>query len=207
MLDWVSIDPRQVAWWALIAIIVAVAIVAIVFAVLAFGESQVFKPHRNIVRHDMVAKGDLIVDGDGKVDALSAESLQVHKSANLNRLRTASLRFTDIVAISSSSPTGATGTASIQLTGSQTSYRVDATGGAFDLLLPPVSEAPGQLFQVAKSQLGADATVSLSVATGDFFCTDSGCLPASANPVLSLLAGQADQVWLGNDGLSSWKAL
>lgn len=201
-MPWLTFTATQIAWWALIVLIVIVAVIAIVFAVLAFGESQVFKPYRNIVRHDIIAKGDLVVDGDAKIDAMDAESLHVHKGSTLNRLKVASLRLNDVVSIVD------TGTKTIQLNAHNSAYRVDsAAGSTIDLVLPPVSDVPGQLFQIMKSQLGADATVNILISTGDYLCDMSGCQPASVNPVIMLLPTQADQIWISNDFVNSWKAI
>lgn len=199
-MPWYSFTASQVAWWVLIVLIIIVAVIAIVFAILAFGESQVVKPYRNIVRHDIIAKGDLVVDGDAKIDALDAESLHVHKSTTLHRLKTASLRMHNVVTLVD------TGTNTVQLTGHNSSYRVDSPpGSVLDFVLPPVDDAPGQLFQIMKSQAGAMSTVNVLIATGDFLCDNSGCLPSSSNPMITLLPNQADQIWISNDFANSWK--
>jgi hypothetical protein len=199
---WFTFSAAQMAWWVLIGLIVIVAVIAIVFAVLAFGESQVVKPYRNIVRHDIVAKGDLVVDGDAKIDAVDAESLRVHKRSELNVLRVSSLRLHDVVVISDS------GTTMIQLTPQNSAYRVDSPAGSIiDLVLPLTSECQGQLFQICKSQIGAAATVNVLVNPGDYLCDNSGCLPGSKNPLLTLLPNQADQLWISNDFVNSWKAV
>jgi len=201
-MPWLTVTATQIAWWALIVLIVVVAVIAIVFAVLAFGESQVFKPYRNIVRHDMIAKGDLVVDGDAKIDALDSESLHVHKSTTLNRLKVSSLRLNDVVTIVD------TGATSIQLNGYNSAYRVDsATGSIVDLVLPPVKDVPGQLFQIMKSQLGADSTVNILISTGDYLCDNLGCQSSDLNSLMTLLPNQADQVWISNDFMNSWKAI
>lgn len=190
----------RVAWWALIVLIVIVAVIAIVFAVLAFGESQVHKPYRNIVRHDVIAKGDLMVEGESKIDSLDAESLHVHKTTTLNRAKITSLRLNDMVSITD------TGATTIQLTCQNSSYRVDSpTGAVLDLVLPPISESAGQLFHICKSQTGAFATVNVLISSPDYLCDNSGCLPAAANPMITLLADQADQLWIANDSANSWK--
>lgn len=201
-MPWFSFTAGELAWWVLIVMIVIVAVIAIVFAVLAFGESQVFKPYRNIVRHDIIAKGDLVVDGDAKIDDMDVESLQVHKGAILNRLKVSCLRLNDVVAVSDTGPT------TVQLTSHNSAYRVDSPPGSLiDLVLPPASEAPGQLFQIMKSQAGSQSTVNVLVATGDFLCDGAGCVPASLNPLLTLLPNQADQVWISNDFVNSWKPI
>jgi hypothetical protein len=201
-MPWLTFTATQMAWWALIVLIVIVAVIAIVFAVLAFGESQVFKPYRNIVRHDIIAKGDLVVDGDAKIDAMDAESLHVHKGTTLNRLKVASLRLNDVVSILD------TGATTIHLNGHNSAYRVDsAAGSTLDLVLPPVSDVPGQLFQIIKSQSGANATVNILISTGDYLCDNSGCQPASLNPLITLLPNQADQIWISNDFYNSWKPI
>jgi hypothetical protein len=200
---WLTIGlASQIGWWVLIVLIVIVAVIAIVFAVLAFGESQVYKPYRNIVRQDIIAKGDLIVDGDSKIDAVDAESLHVHKSTTLNRLKVSSLRLNDVVSITD------TGTTTIQLNGFNSAYLVDSNAGStLDLVLPPISEVPGQVFQIMKSQDGSNATVNILISTGDFLCDNSGCLPASLNPLITLLPNQADQLWISNDFSNSWKPI
>jgi hypothetical protein len=186
-------------WWLFIAAIVIVAVIAIVFAVLAFGESSVNRPASNIVRHDIIAKGDFVVDGEARMDSVDAESLHVHKGTSLNRLKVASLKMQDVVAITQ------TGPATIQLTCQNSSYRVDSPTGVFNLVLPAIADAPGQLVQIMKSQTGMAATVNVLVSPGDFLCNDSGCIPASSDPILTLLPNQADQVWLSNDFTNSWK--
>jgi len=202
MWGYFSFNTGQIAWAVLIILIIIVAVIAIVFAVLAFGESCVTKPHKNLVRHDIIAKGDLVVDGDAKIDALDVESLLVHKGTTLNRLKVASLRLTDVVAIVD------TGPSTIQLTCHNSAYRVDSpTGSTLDLVLPPVSDVPGQLFQIMKSQAGAFATVNILVNTGDYLCDGSGCLPSSLSPLITLLPNQSDQVWISNDFVNSWKTI
>jgi hypothetical protein len=197
-----SVTASQAAWTILIVIIVAVAIIAIVFAILAFGESQVTKPYRNIVRHDIIAKGDLVAEGDSKMDAVDAESLQVHKVSSLNRVKISSLRFQDVTSITQ------TGFNTIQLSCDNTSYRVDSPGtNIIDFVLPPASAAPGQIFQIMKSQLGLDNTVNVTVATGDYLCDSSGCQPSSSLPIITLLPNQADQLWISNDFTNSWKPI
>lgn len=199
---WYSFSAGEVAWWVLIVMIVIVAIIAIVFAVLAFGESQVFKPYRNIVRHDIIAKGDLVVDGDAKIDDMDVESLHVHKGTTLNRLKVSCLRLNDVVSILD------TGPITIQLTAHNSAYRVDSPpGSSVDLVLPPVSDSAGQLFQIMKSQAGSQATVNVLVATGDYLCDNSGCQPASLNPLITLLPNQSDQLWIANDFVNSWKPI
>src|SRR5687768_16278483 len=60
-------NASLLGWWVLIGLIVVVAVIAIIFAALAFGESGVNQPNRNIVRNDIIAKGDLAVNGDTRV--------------------------------------------------------------------------------------------------------------------------------------------
>lgn len=206
---WFSFTAGELAWWVLIVMIVIVAVIAIVFAILAFGESQVLKPYRNIVRHDIIAKGDLVVDGDAKIDEMDVETLQVHKGATFNKLKASSLRLNDVVVISDEAKDKSIGPISVQLSANNSAYRVDSLqGSTIDLILPPASEAPGQLFQIMKSQIGSQAVVNVLVATGDFLCDKTaGCIPAALGPSISLLPNQADQIWITNDFANSWKRI
>ena len=201
-MGWFSFQASEVLWWALIGLICIVAVVAIIFAGLAFGESQVYKPYRNLVRHDLVLMGDAMINGDTKVEEMDAEVMRVHKGGTISRLRVSSLRLNDVVIISETGPA-----ATIHLTPANSAYRIDSPPGTqIDLFLPPAAEASGQLFQITKSQTGAEAIVKLHIATGDFLCTNIGCQPASLDPTISLLSNQADQLWITNDSLSSWKS-
>ena len=189
-------------WWVIITLIVTVAVIAIVFALLAFGESQVSQPSRNIMRHDIVARGDLVVDGDARFDVADVESLHVHKSTTLNRLTLSNLRLSVGPIITDA------GTNRILMSIHNGAYRVDSPAGSVvDLVLTPVSEAPGQLFQIIKSQRGALAQVNVLVSSGDFLCDNFGCKPSKLTPVITLLAEQPDQLWFSNDSVSCWKTI
>lgn len=193
----IDLSASQIAWWGLTIAIVIVAIIAIVFAVLAFGESQVSKPYRNIVRHDIIAKGDLVVDGDSKINDLDAEGLVVHKSSILKRTRITNFGLNEVVSLTNNQ-----GGVAIPLDIYHSVVRIDSPL-PFRLQLPPVASVPGQVFQIMKSQLAASAVVEIDVADGDFICGSGVCTP---NGSISLASGIADQIWISNDFINSWKA-
>jgi len=53
----------RIAAWTLLAFAVALAMVALIFSVLAWTEAATTQPHQDLVRRDLTLKGDLIVDG------------------------------------------------------------------------------------------------------------------------------------------------
>lgn len=195
-------DAAQITWWVCVVCFSLVALVAIVFAVLAFVESQVVKPYRNIVRHDVIAKGDLVVEGDAKLDSVDVERVMVQRDATMNRLKVKSLRVGEVFVLQE---TGSSAT--IQLTPQNTSYRVDQPDTAFELVLPLVSDCPGQLIHVSKSLLGGSSQVHLTVHTGDYMCAPGECFSWKTSPAVSLMQNQGDQIWLSNDSVNAWKVM
>lgn len=191
-------DYEKAIWWTLYAVTAVLAIIAIVFATLAYCDSQSSQPHRNITRDDITAKGDLCVDGNANFGSGVAmdETLVVLGRTTLRDTTSRTLSLLPIQTINSFG--------TFQLTNAYSSYRIDTAGiHAIVLILPPVSSAPGQLFQVAIAQVGASNTVTFEVSAGDQFC-NGAC--TTTNPVFTMpgTAGNADCAIFMNDSVNSW---
>ncbi len=101
-----------------------------------------------MIRHDLHLKGDLIVDGETRLEGAVAidDSLSVCKTTKLAKLFVNSPQITNAQAITQ------TGTYALgSLFGS---YRVDVATGSVALVLPLASAVPGMMYWISKSQLG-----------------------------------------------------
>jgi hypothetical protein len=190
-MEFLQLNASRIGWWVLVGLIVVVALIAIVFAGLAFGESQVSQPNRNIVRQDIIAKGDLAVQGDTQLNEVKSNSITTQS------VTTNSWRYTDVVVITTTEP--------FELKPDRSVYRIDTPGAnTIDVLLPPVKEAPGCPFHVLKSIAGSQNNVRFHLAAGDVYADAAGQIPAKLNPCISLLPAQPDHIRFSNDFQNVW---
>jgi hypothetical protein len=193
-----GISSADMLYWSLLFILLILALIAIVFSILAWSDSRSTQPHRDLTRQDVKARCDLCVDGDSTFGGAVQmdEGLAVCGPARLRQVCVESLCFGQVQTIN------VAGT--FQLNAKQSSYRVD-TAGANDitLLLPAVSQAPGHVFYLMVSVAGAGNTVMLDIADGDVLCNGTcvGTNPAYSFPTT---AGNADAVLVTNDSVSAW---
>jgi hypothetical protein len=54
----------RIAAWTLLAFALAVALIALIFSILAWADGGQSQPHSNLERRDLKLTGDLIVDGE-----------------------------------------------------------------------------------------------------------------------------------------------
>jgi hypothetical protein len=188
--------------YCVVCAFVTVAIVAIVFAVLAWQDSQARKPHRCLERSNIVARGHLFADGDIRTKGglrVDGET-QLRCKARLARAAVQSLAFDNLLRITTLGP--------VMMDKAHTAYRVDTAGAQTIVLqLPPIAEAPSQIFQVMVSRLGAANTVHINVAPGDALSTGGTAITLNPAYTLPATSGQPDHVLLFNDGLSTWFAI
>lgn len=193
-----TMNWHQILWYCVVCAFVAVALVAIVFAILAWQDSQARRPHRRLERSNIVARGDLFADGDIRTKSclrVDGEA-QVRGKARLTRAALQSVSFDEVRRITDVGP--------VLLTKEYSAYRIDTPGAqTVRLQLPSIADAPLQVFQIMVSRLGAGSTVQIDVAPGD--ALSDGTAFATTNPayVLPLTSGQPDQVLLFNDGLAT----
>jgi hypothetical protein len=121
------------------------------------------------------------------------DALSVAGSTTLTRLNVQTTVYSQFQSITE------TGTVNLSVT--PTCYRVDTASGTVDLFLPTVASTPGLVYQLAKSVLGAAATVTLNVSGSDQLCSLSSC--TASNPVYTF-PSHAAQITLMNDGVNVW---
>jgi hypothetical protein len=195
---WETMNGHQILWYCLVCAFVTVAIVAIVFAIIAWQDSQARRPHRRLERSNIIARGDLFADGDIRTKSclrVDGEA-QVRGKSRLTRAALQSVALDEVRRITDTGP--------VLLSKEYSVYRIDTPGAqTIQVQLPAVADAPLQIFQVMVSRAGAGNTVNIDVADGD--ALSDGTL-TEINPVYTLpsVPGNPDQVLLTNDGVSVW---
>ncbi len=193
-----GLSQEEILWWALLFILIILALVSVVFSTMAWADSRNCQPHRDITRQDIKARCDLCVDGDATFGGAVQldEGLAVCGPARLRQVCVESLCFGQVQTINASG--------TFQLSAKQSSYRVDTAGtNDITLLLPSVSQAPGHVFYLTISVAGSHNTVMLDIADGDVLCNGTcvGTNPAFTFPTT---AGNADAIMVTNDSVSAW---
>jgi hypothetical protein len=195
-------NGHQILWYCVVCAFVTVAIVAIVFALIAWQDSQARRPHRGLERSNIVARGDIFADGDIRTKSglrVDCEA-QLRGKSRISRAAIQSLSLDEVRRIIDGGP--------VLLCKDHTAYRIDTPGAqTIRMQLPAIADAPLQVFQIMVSRAGAANTVEIDVAAGDALSDGSGT--AIANPAYTMptLPGQPDHVLLFNDGLSTWFAV
>jgi hypothetical protein len=183
----------EIVWYCVVCAFVSVAVVAIVFAILAWNDSQSRRPHRPLVRSDIQARGDFFADGDVRTKS----DLRVDGDAQIRgKARIASIALDQVQTVTTAEP--------VLLSRCRTAYRIDTTGTqTIPILLPAIADAPLQLFFVSVSRQGSENTVQITAdsAAGDVLQAGTGI---SNTYTLPYAPGQPDAVLLMNDGLSTW---
>lgn len=190
-------EKDAIATWTILVIFSVAALLALIFSCLAYAECSGNQPRAKLIRRDLVLRGDLIVDGETQLDGnvVMDDKLTVNGSTKLSKL------FLDSYQLLNPQIVVATGPVALY---SDKSYvRVDTNTGSVNLQLPLVSQVPGMVYFVSKSQLGQFSTVNLNVSGADLFCSTTCTL---INPVYTLIANQPDQVMITNDSLNTWFA-
>jgi hypothetical protein len=195
-------NGHTVVWYCVLSLCVAAAAVAIVFAIIAWNDSQAKRPHRRLERSDIVARGDLFCDGDIRAQGCLRidHDCQVRGRARVGRMVLESLAFDDLKRIIDVGP--------VLLTREHGVYRIDTPGAnTIHVQLPAVEDVPLQVFIVMVSRAGAGNTVQIDVASGDSI--SAGGALATTNPayVMPSFAGAPDFVLLTNDAASTWFAV
>jgi hypothetical protein len=185
-------------WWALIFILIIISLIALIFAILAWYDSQSCQPHNDLTRQDIKATCDLCVNGNTTLGGA------VHIDNGMAVCGASRFRSVCLESLCYGQTQLITLAGNFQLSGKFSSYRVDTLGtNNITLLLPLVSQVPGHVFNIFVSQQASDNTVILDIADGDQFCSNT-C--TATNPVFTMpqTAGNADAVILFNDSVSSW---
>lgn len=192
-------NGHQIAWYCVVSLFVAVAAVAIVFAILAWTDGQARRPHQSVERCNIVARGDMFTDGNlhTRNDLCVEQNCQIRGKARLSRLGVSSLAFDGIEHV----------TESTVLSRTHSVYRVDLPGSqVIPLYLPAAADAPLQVFIVMVSRPGAGNTVQIYLSPGDALSNASGTTTTNPAYSLPIVPNSADMVILVSDALSTWFA-
>lgn len=192
-----GMNGHQIVWYCVVCAFVTVAVVAIVFAILAWNDSQARRPHQRLERSNIVARGEMFADGDilTKSNLRVDGEAQVRGKSRLSRAALQSLSLDEVRRI--------VGVGPIVLDKEHSAYRIDTPGAQMiHIQLPAISDVPLQVFVVMVSRLGANNTITIEAAPNDLLV--DGAPTSQPVHIMPVIAGQPDHVLLHNDGLSTW---
>lgn len=184
-------EKEEILWWCFICILFILTLISLVFSILAFNDSQISLPCRNLQRNNICARNNIRSNGLAHL-----HHLKVCACTNLKKTNISALTMNDVQVI--------TLAGTFELSKCFSVYRIDTEGSnTIDLFLPLVSDVPGHMYQIIVSQSGSNNTVNINVATGDYYCNTT-C--TQVNPVYTLPtnAANADEIILRNDSVDSW---
>lgn len=183
----IVLGGSSVVWIATIVILVILTIVAIVFAVLGWDESQPNRPYQNISRNNVVANGNTDIFGNLNVSGTTA----------LNQVSIESMNDSGLQLITVTGP--------INLSVYYSNYRIDTSGSnTINLNLPTVMSSPGKRYLIMTSIFGADNTIKINVQPGDLGATQSGATGTNPVYIMPAVPGNPDAVMIVNDHYNCW---
>jgi len=174
--------------WLIVCLIVAsIIVIALLFAIFAWNDAQPNRPHMNMQRKNLSLRGTLQVQ----------ERANFETSVSVGHLVYDSIRYGKIQILNQTGP--------FELSTYWSNYRIDTSGThTIKLVLPYVSSAPGHIYNVFLSELGANNTIQFNIQGGDLACDADGCTNVNPGYEMPSTSASADYVMIMNDSQNAW---
>jgi hypothetical protein len=174
-------------WLFMCFVIATLIIVALLFAIFAWNDAQPNRPHLSLRRQNVVVHGTLSVD----------ERAEFASSVSVGHLSYDSLSYGRLKILNQTGP--------FELSTCWSNYRIDTAGThTIKLVLPYASQAPGHIYNVFLSEIGANNTIQFNVQGGDLACDADGCTNVNPGYEMPSTSASPDYVQIINDSQNAW---
>lgn len=185
--------PHEIAgvseakWIVIVMTLMLILALALVFALFAWNDAQPNRPYANLNRNNVNVHGRLTVRDTADFD----------NSVNASHISYDSISYRQLQVLTQTGP--------FSLSPYKSNYRIDTSGeNTIQLLLPYASQAPGHIYNIFLSEMGAENKVEFIIKGGDQACDEDGCSTTNPAYVMPSTEGSPDFVQVLNDSHNAW---